>query len=343
MKPWSSRREKMTAKLGQLEAEPIYTKIGAFLAEHGLWPSPGNYALAYQVFADPSSPAAQAVKALTADGIRLAQRDADQIMAEHGMPAASASAPAVDAATIGEATRQMEEFAAIIETSRLATQSYGRDLAAGAEQLEEALGSASNLIDITRSMIARTQVAEQQLNAVRNEADGLKAKLAEAGQEARRDPLTGLPNRRAFEEEYAALASEGAIVSVAICDVDHFKRINDQYGHGVGDRVLRAVAELLDANCDGHFVARLGGEEFVVLFRGLTAAQAAEILDDARERLATKHFKLRETDAPLGKVTFSAGIACGTSKAEEVPLARADALLYEAKNGGRNEVRVESV
>ncbi|MDQ8757196.1 GGDEF domain-containing protein [Sphingosinicella sp. LHD-64] len=334
----------MTAKLGQLEAEPIYMKIGAFLAEHGLWPSPGNYTLAYQVFADPASSVAEAVKTITADGIRLSQRDADRIIAEHGMPAATAPATAgTDPVMIGEATRQMEEFAAIIETSRAATQSYGRDLAAGAAELEEALGSASSLIEITRSMIARTKSAEQQLTAVRNEADGLKAKLAEAGQEARRDPLTGLPNRRAFEEHYAELQREGAIVSVAICDVDHFKRINDQYGHGVGDRMLRAVAELLDANCNGHFVARLGGEEFVVLFRGLTAAQSAEILDDARERLAAKHFKLRESDAPLGKVTFSAGIACGTSRAEEVPLARADALLYEAKNGGRNEVRVERI
>lgn len=343
MKPWNNRRDPAPAQTsGKIDGKPLFQKIGTFLAEHGLWPSPGNYALVYQFFADPASPQAQAIKAVTADGIRLSQRDADRIMSEHGMPAAGQNPVTADPVVLGEATRQMEEFAAIVEASRAETQSYGRDLAAGAAQLEEALGSASGLIEITRTMIARTKVAEQQLTAARNEADGLKARLAEAGQEARSDPLTGLPNRRAFEEHYAELERDGAVVSLAICDVDHFKRINDQYGHGVGDRVLRAVAELLDASCGGHFVARLGGEEFVVLFKGLHAPQAAAILDNARDRLAAKHFKVRETDSPLGKVTFSAGIACGASASGEVPLARADALLYEAKDSGRNQVRFEN-
>ena len=185
-------------------------------------------------------------------------------------------------------------------------------------------------------MIERTKAAERQLTAARDEAQALRVQLAEAGEEARRDTLTSLPNRRAFEERLADLEREGVPVSIAICDIDHFKRVNDTYGHGVGDRVLRLVADILDQHCGEHMVARLGGEEFVVLFEGLAPPKRARHLDAARAYLATKQFKVRETDEPLGKISFSAGIASGTDA-----LGRADALLYEAKNGGRNQVRCE--
>lgn len=340
MKPWTNRRDKPKGP-GNFGGETLFDQVGAFLAEHGLWPSPANYALAYAFFADEGSPQAKALKEATADGIRLTQRDADKIMNDYGMPIAPSRPSGVDPAVILQATQQMEAFAEIVETSRAETYNYQVDLAEGAAKLEEALGSASTLISITKVMIERTKRAEQQLTAARDEAEGLKAKLAEAGEEARRDTLTQLPNRRAFEERYAELEREGAKISLAICDIDHFKRINDQYGHGVGDRVLRAVAELLDTSCGEHFVARLGGEEFVVLFKNLNAEQSADVLDIARDQLAAKHFKVRETDAPLGKISFSAGVACGTSNANEPPLARADALLYEAKNAGRDQVRFE--
>lgn len=322
----------------------LFDRIGLFFADHGLSPTPANYGLVYQFFADATSPQAEAVKAATADGIRLTQRDADRILGEYGMASPPPPAPAagLDPEVIIAANRQMDAFAAIVESSQADARSYGRDLAEGAAQLEAEGGSAATLIAITRTMIERTKAAERQLSVARSEADSLKAKLAEAGQQARSDALTGLPNRRAFEERYGDLESAGKTVSLAICDVDHFKRVNDTYGHGVGDRVLRAVGEVLNAECGGHFVARLGGEEFVVLFEGLRAEAAAEILDDARAVLSAKQFKVRETDAPLGKVTFSAGIACGSSPSGEVPLARADALLYEAKNGGRNQVRFEA-
>ncbi len=318
----------------QITNEPLYRQIGAFLSEHGLWPSPENYALIYRLFTAEESAEAQAIRAATGDGLRLSQRDAARIHGEHGGPTA---APA-DRAALDAAKRQMDDFAAMVENSRAEAQSYGRDLEAGAAELEQAAdGSAESLVALTRAMIERTNAAERQLTAARDEAQTLRVQLAEAGEEARRDTLTNLPNRRAFEERLADFARDGAEVSVAICDIDHFKRVNDTYGHGVGDRVLRLVADLLDKHCGGHMVARLGGEEFVVIFEGLSPADAAPFLDRARDHLVAKQLKVRETDTPLGKVSFSAGIARGADA-----LGRADALLYEAKNGGRNQVRVEA-
>jgi diguanylate cyclase len=330
----------MTVARQHTEDETLFQRIGSFLSEHGLPPSPANYALAHQLFADEDAPASRAVKAATADGIRLTQRDADEIISANAVPGAGRSG-GIDPAVLGAAKRQIDAFAEIVESSRVEAQNYGRDLAVGAAELAQAGGSAEALIAITRAMIERTQAAEQQLSAARDEAQTLRVKLAEAGQEARRDPLTGLPNRRAFEEHHAELRQAGAPISLAICDIDHFKRVNDTYGHGVGDRVLRMVADLLNECCAGHFVARLGGEEFVALFSGLSAVEAAAILDEAREQLAAKRLKVRETDTPLGQISFSAGVACGTSASAEVPLARADALLYEAKDAGRNRVFFE--
>lgn len=317
----------------QISNEPLFRQIGAFLSEHGLWPSPENYALIYRFFTAEDSAAARAIKAATGDGLRLSQRDADRIHNEH---AGAVVAPAGDPAALEAARRQMDSFAAMVESSRAEAQSYGRDLEAGAAQLEQG-GGAAALAAITRAMIERTRAAERQLTAARDEAQTLRVQLAEAGEEARRDTLTNLPNRRAFEERLADLARDGAQVSVAICDIDHFKRVNDTYGHGVGDRVLRLVADLLDSHCGNHMVARLGGEEFVVIFEGLSPDEAAPFLDRARDHLAAKQLKVRETDTPLGRISFSAGIAAGIDA-----LGRADALLYEAKNAGRNQVRVEA-
>ncbi len=326
-----------------MNRDTLYKEIGGFLAKHHLWPGPENYALVYQLFAEPASPTAAAIRAATNDGVRLTQRDANAIMESHEMAPAPAQNSHEAAALMVATRQQVEELAVIVEASQAHARDYGRDLAEGAAKLESAGDTApvSTLIDLTRAMLERTTVAERQLSAARKEAQTLRERLAEVEQEARSDPLTSLPNRRALEERLAEVQKQGSGSSLAICDIDDFKRINDRYGHGVGDRVLRTIAGLLQSSCNGHMVARFGGEEFVVLFEGVEPPQAAEILDEARELLAAKHFKLRESDAPLGKITFSAGVA-RCARRSKAPLARADALLYEAKNGGRNQVRFEA-
>ncbi len=325
-----------------MDGKALYNLIGKFLKDHGLWPSPDNYALAHALLADESSPAAAAVRAATADGIRLSQKEADRIKAEVGLPVAKTVQGGVDPALFAAATEGVERFAAIVEAQRADAQSYRADLAAGAEKLESGEGGVTALVAITRAMADRTKTVEQQLTAARDETRQLRAKLAEAGEEARSDPLTGLPNRRAFEERMAELERSNAALSLASCDIDHFKRVNDNYGHAVGDRVIKAVAQTLRDNCGGNMVARIGGEEFVVLFPGLEPDAAGQILDGARDVLGARYFKLRETDEPLGQVTFSGGVARGRHADGTSALQRADALLYAAKNGGRNQVHCEA-
>ncbi len=154
------------------------------------------------------------------------------------------------------------------------------------------------------------------------------ALLRRSEQEASTDALTGLPNRRAAEAALNTALASGAPVSVALFDVDHFKQVNDTFGHPVGDEVLRRVAQTLAAIARGtDFVGRWGGEEFVAVMR--TEVEGARAMAE-RVRATVE---LLQTSA--GKVTLSAGVA-RVEKMNE--LGAVDAKLYEAKRSGRNRV-----
>jgi diguanylate cyclase (GGDEF)-like protein len=166
------------------------------------------------------------------------------------------------------------------------------------------------------------------------------------------DELTGLPARRAFNE---ALTGLGDTYAVAMVDVDHFKRFNDEYGHDVGDHLLRMVAARLAEIGGGGRTFRHGGEEFAVLFPGKKPDEVREHLETLRQRVEAVPFTIRsagrprlrpESPSPAGPrtrltVTVSIGVA-GTDdsrvRPEEVVRA-ADAALYRAKHAGRNQIR----
>jgi diguanylate cyclase (GGDEF)-like protein len=156
--------------------------------------------------------------------------------------------------------------------------------------------------------------------------------------EASRDPLTGLLNRRGFDEAVAGLA-RGGPMAVLVCDIDHFKRVNDRLGHDAGDLVLRAAADVLRGLAEelpAALLARFGGEEFVVALPGDNLDNARAAADKARQRLAA------ETQGPVA-VTASFGVASAARFDGDMSalIARADAALYRAKEDGRNRVVVD--
>jgi diguanylate cyclase len=320
----------------------LYDRIGNFLFEQRLELDPANYAFAYHLLSDPSGPLAKAVAALTDGGVRLTARDIESLGVDF-KPAAGGNAAKEKAdGLVAQTQMQVEGFEDMVHAMRAETEGFGRDLVASAEAMTRTAGDAagSEVARITAAMIERVHSAESRLESVTREASELRAKLEEARDNARRDPLTDLPNRRAFEEAYAAQLASGEKICVAICDVDHFKSVNDRFGHAVGDRVLKAIGDALSTACAGHLVARYGGEEFAILFTGIDQAAARVTLDTARASVATRNYRLRESDAPLGEVTFSAGLthARGDEMCSTV-FQRADRLLYTAKESGRNCVR----
>jgi diguanylate cyclase len=183
---------------------------------------------------------------------------------------------------------------------------------------------------------------EGELQASSEQVSELRTKLADVRKESMTDPLTNIANRKAFDEAVlaamAAVAEDGEAVTLLLCDIDHFKNFNDTWGHQTGDQVLRLVAHCLSENVKGRdTAARYGGEEFAVLFTGVERQSALATLEEAREAVAGKRYRLRESDEPLGAVTFSAGLtAAQPGESLGTVFGRADALLYAAKDGGRN-------
>jgi len=227
---------------------------------------------------------------------------------------------------------------------------YGRALSASAAALNAKKlpkDTVQALLDVTRQMIDRTETAEKRLRSTNGELRALQQDLSVAQESAERDPLTGLPNRRALEQALVRAVDTArradAALSVAFCDIDHFKRLNDVHGHAVGDRVLRLVGDCLSEDADDRtFVGRQGGEEFVLLFEGLPVIEAAARVDAIREALSQRTLRSRSDGTPIGRVTFSAGVAAlnGQESGEDL-LHRADVALYRAKEGGRNQVVID--
>jgi diguanylate cyclase (GGDEF)-like protein/PAS domain S-box-containing protein len=155
--------------------------------------------------------------------------------------------------------------------------------------------------------------------------------MAERDREIATDTLTGIPNRRAALARARDVRRRGLVTSVALFDIDHFKRVNDSFGHGKGDEVLRAVATTLAQQTSGSdLIARWGGEEFVaVVGADLTGARA--LCERAREAVS------RLEIPGVGRISISVGVTAITDDFDTA-LERADAALYRAKANGRNRV-----
>lgn len=172
------------------------------------------------------------------------------------------------------------------------------------------------------------------------EVTGRRKLMEDITHQAMTDPLTGLYNRRAFEEALPALLASGdgseALGCVAVFDLDHFKRINDRFGHACGDLVLQRFADVLRASVrEGDLVSRLGGEEFAVVLGGMGPEQARLVCERIRKR--TERAEVHDRADGIIHVTVSAGIApLARGQGDDEALRNADLALYRAKNAGRN-------
>ncbi|HBQ54010.1 MAG TPA: GGDEF domain-containing protein, partial [Erythrobacter sp.] len=216
-----------------------------------------------------------------------------------------------------------------------ATGTFARELSEEAQADPAGTGDTSSIV---ARMIEHSLHAQSQLTAAMDEVRALREELEAARNDAQRDELTGLANRRAIDAHLAELAEKGDARVIALVDIDNFKSVNDRYGHGVGDRVIKLVASTLEDACAPQFVGRWGGEEFIVVMPSSDLAAVVKRLNQARATLADTEFKLRETDEPMGLISFSGGVALavGAGDANAAALRQADKALYRAKAAGRN-------
>jgi diguanylate cyclase (GGDEF)-like protein len=201
----------------------------------------------------------------------------------------------------------------------------------------------ANVINKMAEGVKMTQAElQQRIEAATQEVREAKAK---AEQEARLDPLTGLYNRRAFMElasgELLRARRYNSHLSIAMIDLDHFKKINDNWGHAIGDRVLVAFAGILKNSMrEVDVIARLGGEEFVLLMTETTVEEATRVAERIRGDVVAGSLQL--ADAQL-HWTASFGVTAlhDDDYSVTAALLRADKALYKAKEGGRNRVEYE--
>ncbi|BBP68053.1 GGDEF domain-containing protein [Pseudomonas sp. Seg1] len=194
-----------------------------------------------------------------------------------------------------------------------------------------------------QEVAARLKGLSERVAHMEQEAQGFREHLEEQRQKALIDPLTGLPNRAAWSErlehEIKQWQQHGNTLSLAMLDLDHFKRINDNYGHLAGDKVLKIIATVLRKRLRGSdFIARFGGEEFVLLLPATPPAVGAKLLETLRAAIEACPFHFKGERVTI---TISMGLASfRAGEHSDLVLKRADQALYRAKNAGRNRVEL---
>jgi diguanylate cyclase len=332
----------------QQEREQALAKTAlALMSECGVRPTPDNFELFY-TYASGSNPGlGKAMDAMVAARHPFTTAILEDLRSRCLSNARTTQA--LDNASVG-VTAMLNAVMQKLEAAGRDAGDYGRTLSRASGELGEDQSPAElrrfvdRLIAETRAMEMRTNTLEQELHVSSQQVNRLKAQLDDARRESLTDGLTGVANRKAFDTEFVAAISEahnnGEPLCLLMCDIDNFKRFNDSWGHQTGDRVLQLVAQGLSENLKGRdTVARFGGEEFAVILRQTSLANATGLADLLRNYVQGKKLVKKSTGDSLGTITISIGVAVLTEGDTAASLIqRADACLYRAKNSGRNRV-----
>ena len=327
----------------------IVDQIKAMMRQNGLLPTPANYEFCYRYLAKSDSRLVEAVDSarrsegrLSSGAIQEIRRD---IFGERQEDAL---------ATLMEETRsQLAKLSSYVEQSSGDTRAYQVNL----EGSRRNLGSAMSVIQqrellsriaaATTAMIEKTAQLETSLASSGKEIRTLRRDLEHARLESRMDSLTGLANRKAFDDYLAAHVERSLAdhkpLSLIFCDIDHFKLFNDTWGHRMGDEVLRLVGESLDRFCHGiGYPARFGGEEFVITLPGKTLETAGDIAEQFRDYISSHTVRAKQGNRDVGRIAISLGVAQlrWTDNVASL-IERADKALYQAKENGRNQTCLE--
>jgi len=250
--------------------------------------------------------------------------------------------------------RDLGQVVSFLKQAEEKSGDYGRTLETAATDLNRSLAPdqirqvVSSLAAATLDMANHNQHLNEQLQRSTREIETLRASLESVRVESLTDSLTGLSNRRMFDETLRMRLEEARAqnteLCLVLCDIDHFKRFNDTWGHHTGDQILRFLASAMQAHARPDFlIARYGGEEFAMIMPRVSMRAAAQTAEALRAAIQTKRLRRRSTNEDLGQVTVSMGIA--RLQPGDTPaglIERADACLYSSKRNGRNQVTTDA-
>ena len=332
-------------------AHAFAEKALALMSERGISPTPANYELFY-AYASGETPA---VTRILGDLIE-SRRDMPQSLLDDlrgRFFGATRMEKAIDR-TGSELTHAINAITTRLETAGRDAEAYGRTLSEASDELgggqspDDLQKLVAGLVSATQAMEARTHELEADLKRSTQDVAELRAKLDDVRKESLTDPLTGIPNRKAFDQAIQSAMEQArdtqTSVCLFMCDIDHFKAFNDRFGHQTGDQVLRLVANCLSENVKGRdTAARYGGEEFAVILPQTNAADGVGLANQIRRHVESKKLVKKSTGDVLGTITISIGVAELRPGDDSVSFVqRADACLYAAKGAGRNCVIAET-
>jgi diguanylate cyclase len=229
-------------------------------------------------------------------------------------------------------------------------ESYARSLAnaqsrlAGLSEAEQVRVIVSLLVAENERMRQDSETLKTRLEESQKQIQTLRSSLSHAEEVVLKDPLTGAGNRRQFditmEKAIQDCEKKKTTLSLIMCDIDHFKRVNDAFGHQVGDELIKMFARVIEGNIrELDTVIRYGGEEFAIILPMTDQHAARSIAERIRRQFEGKRLTIRETNQKIGQLTASFGVAeYRPGDDVDMLVQRADAKLYDAKSSGRNRV-----
>jgi diguanylate cyclase len=328
-------------------------KAMAMIEQNHLSPSPEHYAVCFHYFTGKNKELVEEIDKLKTSSISLTSSMMLQLYHKH--MGASQQQKTIDNA----AHNAQQVLAEVLNTIRGAsgdTKDYHKDIDQYVNKIsEEFKGTeiehlAKELVETTMAMKERGEQMNKKLEASTAEIKSLRQNLQQVAAEAQRDFLTGIFNRKSFdnlaEEQLHDAKERHTEVSLLMIDIDHFKVFNDRYGHLLGDEVLKIVARTLTELLKGRdIVARFGGEEFVVMLPETPMEGALKVAEILRAAIASKELKRKDTGEHFGKITISVGVAHFRHDQDTLItlVKRADDAMYESKRHGRNRITREGV
>lgn len=341
----------MNGRLQTAEGLELARKALDLIARFELAPSPQNYAVFTAFVSDSNAELCSEIQGAIDGGGPIEQAMLDDLHDRHF------TFRRIQDAVMDVGGAMSRELGAVVKTLEAAerdTAAYGEALAGASGQLDRATDQASvkrmveGLVAATARMQRRSRELERRLQETSQEVDQLRNNLEKVREEAMTDALTGVANRKRFDESMRKSRRDadmkGEPFSLILCDIDHFKRFNDTWGHQTGDQIIRFVAACLSRfSKDYHVVARYGGEEFGVVMPNTSIEEARIVAEKVRTTVESKRLLRKSTNEDLGNITVSLGVSqFRTPESVECLIERCDTNLYKSKQNGRNRITVDA-
>jgi len=329
------------------EAYGLARRVIEAMESAGVWPTPLNFEIWVHYLGDPEGALGREITRILAASEPFTEATADMLAAEY-LPRGRLTEEIRDAGRVLD--RELSSVSEAIANAHKSQAAYGQTLDKAATSIESAGDSkglqtiVSSLTTATRRVQLENETLEKRLDASTREVARLRDHLEQVRRDAMTDALTNLANRKSFDEHLEAACAQAesgnGVLTLAVLDIDHFKRFNDTWGHQTGDQVLRYVASVMGRAAKApRIAARYGGEEFAMIFPQESVVQVEDALESIRKEIASRSLRRRSTDDELGAVTLSAGFAQRRpGETASALLDRADAALYASKHAGRNRV-----